>query len=287
MGYELWTSRITGYGRTGTRVSELRGLFEVAITARIIQEPLKACFYNDEALIVGEELRRLGFDITGIKRDENSKIEGYVKGADLTTGRCSQYVNPISPLDLIAESTPLIKVLDVLREKMHVFVLVGDEVAGIITRADLQKPPVRILLFGLISLFEMHLTYQIRKCYPAESWVEILPESRLQMAKDLLEKRKGRNEEIDLLSCLQITDKKTLMLASEEMRDHFGFLVIKTAEQILTRVGKIRDKLAHSQDLVAGTTWEEIIDVSVAVQDMLERSDRLIEETATCGVESK
>jgi len=49
------------------------------------------------------------------------------------------------------------------------------------------------------------------------------------------------------------------------------------------RIGKIRDKLAHSQDLATGTTWEEIIDVSVVVQDMLDRSDRLIEEAAICG----
>jgi hypothetical protein len=194
-----------------------------------------------------------------------------------------EYVNPITPLDLIAESTPLIKVLDVLREKQHAFVLVGDEVAGIITRADLQKPPVRILLFGLISLFEMHLAFQIKQRYPHESWQGELSEKRLQMANDLLEQRKGRNEEIDLLSCLQLADKKTLLLASEEMREHFGLPGKKTAERTLRRVGKIRDKLAHSQDLVTGTTWEEIIDVSVVLQDMLDRSDRLIEEAATCG----
>jgi CBS domain len=197
MGYELWTSRIAGYRRKGTRASDLRKLFDDGITARAIQEPLRACLYSDDALLVGEELRRLDFDIAGIKRDEDSRVEGFVRRADLVTGLCTQYANSISPLDLIAESTPLIKVLDVLRDKKHAFVLAGDEIAGIITRADLQKPPVRILLFGLISLFEMHLTFQINERYPDESWMGVLSERRLQTAKGLWEQRKGRNEEID------------------------------------------------------------------------------------------
>jgi hypothetical protein len=86
-----------------------------------------------------------------------------------------------------------------------------------------------------------------------------------------------------LLSCLQLADKKTLALKSEAILEHFGLLGKQTAEKTLMRIGKIRDKLAHSQDLATGTTWEEIIDVSVVVQDMLDRSDRLIEEAAICG----
>jgi hypothetical protein len=282
MAYQLWVSR-DGYRRKGTRASELRKLFDDGITADSIQEPLRACCYNDDAAKVAEELRRLDFDVAGAKKTEDCKIDGFVLRQDLGTSLCSSYVKPIALMDLIAESTPLVKVLNVLRDKPYIFVLTNDEVSGIVTRADLQKPPVRILLFGLISLFEMHLSYLIRKYYPYDLWRDKLTQGRIDKAEALLEQRKNRNEEIDLFSCLQFADKKSLVIVSENIIDILGLSDNKTAENTLDKIEKIRDKLAHSQDLETGTSWEEIIDVSVVVEDMLNRSDQFLEESARCS----
>lgn len=43
MGYELWTSPITGYRRKGTRFSELRAVIGAGVQARSIFEPLQCC----------------------------------------------------------------------------------------------------------------------------------------------------------------------------------------------------------------------------------------------------
>ncbi|MBE9592914.1 MAG: hypothetical protein IMF19_05485 [Proteobacteria bacterium] len=63
MSYQLWVSPITGIRRKGTRMSDLRKLFETGITASSIQEPLKYCFYGEEASGVLAELERLDFDM--------------------------------------------------------------------------------------------------------------------------------------------------------------------------------------------------------------------------------
>jgi hypothetical protein len=65
----------------------------------------------------------------------------------------------------VSDSTPISKLLTILKVKGFVFVISEDNIRGIVTRADINKPVVRIYLFGNISLFELHLNYWIRMLY--------------------------------------------------------------------------------------------------------------------------
>lgn len=280
MGYQLWVSPLTGYRRKGTRMSDLRSLFETGIMANSIQEPLKYCFYRESALKVKAELKRLDFDIAGIRSSKDKPIQEFVRTINLQNGNCEKVAEPIEPTDIIAESTPLIEVLSGLKDSTYFFVLNGRQISGIITRADLQKPAVRILIFGIVSLLEMHLTFLIHTHFPDEKWQYELSPRRIENAETILQKRKARNEEIDLTDCLQFADKRDLVLASKEMRDHLGLESKKRTKTILRNIEKIRDKLAHSQDIVSGTTWEELIGVVQKVEWMLQRSDDIIEKEA-------
>ena len=57
----------------------------------------------------------------------------------------------------------------VRKNRDHLFVLDGPWLESIVTSAGLQKPPVRMLLFGLVSLFDMFLLTLVRKHCPEES----------------------------------------------------------------------------------------------------------------------
>src|SRR6476469_3993189 len=74
MGCQLWTSPVTGYRRTGTRVREIRAMFETGITVRSIYEPLKACFANADARETAQLLDPRGFDGVGVKDTEKGAI---------------------------------------------------------------------------------------------------------------------------------------------------------------------------------------------------------------------
>ena len=63
---------------------------------------------------------------------------------------------------VISDSTPLANLLTVLQASDFLYVNHGAKIVGIITKADLNKPPVRIYVFGMLSLFEMHLNSWIR-----------------------------------------------------------------------------------------------------------------------------
>lgn len=136
----------------------------------------------------------------------------------------------------------------------------------------MQKAPVRMLLFGLVTLLEMHLLRLIRIYYPNDSWQEFLSDGRLEQAKKLLSERHARNEAIDLADCLQFCDKRDLILRRSDIQKSVG-LESKKSGELLESAEKLRNKLAHAQDIVTGSSWPEIIDLAKEIEVLLERCE--------------
>lgn len=277
---DLWISRRSGHHRKGTSVSELRELFETGITAQAIEEPLQCCAGNDPACEIAERMHELGFDFIGIKTLAEGDVIGYINACDLNQGLCQEYAQKFDLPDLISNSTPLINVLPILRDKQRVFVLSENTITGIITRADLQKPPVRILLFGLVSLLELHLSYLVRKYYPNNSWKHKLNEQRIIYAERIMSERVARNESLDLIDCLQFCDKRDLSASHPRIRQVLRFESRHSGVDLIEKIEKLRDKLAHSQDIVEGTTWEEIIPLAENIERLIQWSEEYIDTTA-------
>ncbi|WP_155759979.1 hypothetical protein [Vibrio natriegens] len=104
---------------------------------------------------------------------------------DLKDGVIEQYRLDINIDLVISDSTPLASLLNVLQSNDFLFVNHGAKVIGIITKADLNKPPVRVYVFGMLSLFEMHLNSWIRHYYPESSWQPEIKEKRLNKALEV------------------------------------------------------------------------------------------------------
>lgn len=144
MGYQLWTSPITGHRRKGTRLSELRSALGVGITARAILEPLQSCVWSAPAQEIALVLRERGFDVAGVRASEKGPVNGFVVADSLRNGTVKDYAEPLRAEHLVSDTTPLGELLSLLRSKERVFVLAGSDVKGIITFADLNKPAVRV-----------------------------------------------------------------------------------------------------------------------------------------------
>jgi len=282
MGYQLWTSPVTGYRRIGTRLSEIRTLFERDVTVRSIYEPLKSCLADANAAEMARLLDERGFDVTGVKEQNKDSITQFVTAASLKGGgSVRNHAADIAIGDLIADATPLAKIFSILRSREYSFVLVGADVAGIITRADLNKPPARIYLFGLVSLLEMHLVFWIRKEFGDENWKKHLSEGRIGKALELHEERRRKHQDLDLCDCLQICDKAKLVMARDGLRQLFGLNSVKQGKKIFERVQNLRDLLAHGHTtLIQGTTWENLIQTIEWTERSLEASDNAIEKFA-------
>jgi CBS domain-containing protein len=281
MGYQLWTSPVTGYRRKGTRLSELRSALATSVTARTILEPIQSCPKQAPVTEVRDLLRERGFDIAGVMEKEKGPVIGFVVTEELTGETIQGHMKPLQAEHLISDATPTSDLLRALRVRQRTFVLVGSEVKGIVTVADLNKPPIRVYLFGLVSLLEMHLRFWIRGSYAADSWKEKLSAPRLEAAEKLHAERERRNEQIDLLDCLQFCDNRDLLLSNEKLRKKLEIESKSKGEELLNDIERLRNRLAHSQlDLVEGTSWQELIDVIEKMEALIHRSDDAVEREA-------
>ena len=129
-----------------------------------------------------------------------------------------------------------------------------------------------MLLFGLISLFEMRLLHLVQRNLSESQIAETLNASRLQKARRLHNERKTRGEELHLVDCLQIADKRDLLLAAPHCSTSLGFDSNKKATRFFAKVEALRDRLVHANDLVAGSSWEEVLQVTLELAAFLERT---------------
>lgn len=284
MGYQLWMSPITGYRRNGTRFSALKKIFIDSVTVRDIYEPLLCCHTYDPSEHVKETLTHRQFDVSGVI-DQAEKLVGYVKTAELEYGVIEHYLHDIKIAQVISDSTPLASLLKILQSNDFLFINYGEKVIGIITKADLNKPPVRVYVFGMLSLLEMHLNSWVRHYYPENSWQTEIKDERLNKAHEIYALRRNSNQDLTLLDCLQLADKRDLLAKSQEFRERFKFTK-KAFENFIKDAEKIRNEVAHSQDsIIACLPWDKFVGVLEYIDIFLLSSDQAIEEAAKKGTQ--
>lgn len=248
---------------------DLRGLFRRISVEHVLKE-LKCCRAGDDAADIRDLMGKdnLDFDVMGL--EDKGQVYGYVEQGSLGSGSCKNYQKTFHPSELISKSTSLTGLFPLFHNAPRMFVLDGNRVIGIVTRGDLQKAPVRMLIFGFITLIEMNLLLLIRARYPNDSWITLLNDNRVNKAMELHAKRKARNEALDLAGCLQLCDKSNLILSIPVIRHRIEFEFGKSGDHLLGSLEKLRDKLAHAQDMVLGTTWAEIADLAMDIIRLLQ-----------------
>lgn len=251
---------------------DLRDMFENSISVNTISEKLICCSPVDNALEVRERMAVEDFDVLGV--NENNQVSGYLEKEKLEAGHCKDYQKIFHPSQLIANSTPLIDILPIMKENNWIFVLEKNHVTSIVTRADLQKAPVRMLLFGQITLLEMNMQRIIESFYEHDAWQQYIWSERLEIARALFAKRKRRNEAISLLDCIQFCDKICLIVRSGELCKKLSILD-KAEKQRLGAIEDLRNKIAHAQDLVSGSSWEEVIDLTEFIGLLVQRCESI------------
>ena len=196
------------------RYETLLNLYNTGIVANFIAEELVSCRSNQKIEKCNNKMVKRKFDILGVRQE--GIIIGYITKSNNTKGLAADFVNIIENSEVLASNCSILDVLKKLKQLNRIFIQNNNEINGIITRADLQKPSVRIVLFGLITVFEFYMTQLIRNFYPDDSWRKKLKKRRLKKAKRTCKLRKRRNEEIDLIECLELSDKSVLLIKNNK-----------------------------------------------------------------------
>jgi hypothetical protein len=220
-----------------------------------------------EALLSFDAERR-GFVVVGIR--EGGLVTGYARAEDLPKARvCGDALRAFEEDAVVAGGTPLDEGLRRLAGRDRIFVTAFGQVGGIVTWTDVQKPPVRMWLFGLVTLLEDAFTGLIEVWHPDDSWKSLISAGRRAKAEELLRERRrlGADVELRLVDCLQLGDKGLILLRREETRRLLDVPSKEAGERALKRLGQLRNGLAHAQDIVTGD-WDMILRLAGRLDDI-------------------
>ena len=196
-------------------------------------------------------------------------------------GRVTHYV-PISPdgtpgekctfkpEEILHEESSLADAIRILDEHSICFVSVLGDVGAVITREDVEKPPVRMWLFGMLSIFEPYCSRRILDLFPDASWQEHVPTGRLEKAESLRQERLRRGYDTALVDCLQLSDKIALLLRIPEMREDFNLKSRREGSKLSKAIESLRNNLAHNQSIVQ-SDWKMIASSAERLHRILTR----------------
>lgn len=200
-----------------------------------------------------------GYAVAGIRVD--GMVRGYVERhtpSTLSAGPCGESMQPFDPAFVLPENAPLVDAVRILAQSQMVFVTFLGQVSGVVTRADLQDPPMRMWLFGMITIIEMAFLRLIERKYYDDGWRRYLSEARVDKAQELLAERQRLNQSPRLLDCLQFSDKAQICVRDEELRRLAGFASRRRADEVIKHLERLRNNLVHAQDIVAWD-WATIV----------------------------
>ncbi len=75
------------------------------------------------------------------------------------------------------------------------------------------------------------------------------------------------------MDCLQFCDKRDIILKTPDLLDKIGFDEKKHGKVSFETSEKLRNKLAHAQDIIMGSTWEKVIVLVAEIEDILKKCE--------------
>jgi len=250
-------------------LKDLREIFERSITVREIAEPLASFDVSSSIDVVKKFMDDKDFDVTGVRQD--GIIAGYANIADLLGEKLNKYSN-FKEDETFPETTSLIKVLEAFQKLERIFVISLGQVGGIVTRGDFQKIPVRMWLFGLISLIEMQMLRIIRHCHPDDGWINNISDGKKKKSiENKFIQYKKANAAIDRAECLNLLEKWTII---DSDVDILNKLDIKKGQcdHFFEKLKNLRNILAHQGNIIT-KDWPVILDLAKHAEDFLRKCE--------------
>jgi hypothetical protein len=254
-------------GRAPELPAGVRRLFAEGFPIADVAEPLPSFDAETPGPAAAAVMDHDRLVVAGVR--QAGRVAGFIERDGLGDGPCGAARKEFPPEALLSDSASLSAAVRVLAGEPQVFVSAFGQVAGVVTRDDLQKPPARMWLFGMVTLIELRYTGLIAEHCPGECWREYLSEGRLKKAEELMAERRRRHRPVGLLDCLQLSDKGQIVAKNEAIRGRTIFASRREAEAGIRLLEGLRNNLAHAQDIVS-SDWEAIVQLSGHLERALE-----------------
>jgi hypothetical protein len=231
-------------------------MFTDTFKASHLADPLRSFDSSRDPVEIDRLLRQFDLPVAGIRID--GQVMGYVRRDKLEKDAETGSLRAFGPDQVLHGDDSLSDVILVLNRYDHCFVALLGDVVGFISRAHMQRPIVRMWLFGIVTLTELELTERIRAAWPDGGWKSVVSDGRLKKAEALMASRQKKGIETDLVDCLQLSDKAQILIEDEDTLAKFGFKTKRSAKRVIKELESLRNHLAHAQDIVTHD-WAQIV----------------------------
>ena len=244
----------------------LLNMFHEGFNVVDLAQPLRSLDIGTDIEDAGKLMKKEGVPVLGIRR--SGRIAGYVLPEDLNGDGVLTEFREFNPDQLLDDTSNLEELFAPLSEHNFVFIEVVGETVCIVTRDDLEKPPMRMWLFGIITLVEMNVTWAVEQIYPNGGWKNLISPARLEKARELQFERKRRNQDSTLLSCLQFSDKLNVLTKEQRNRDIMNLRSRADSRKLIKHLESLRNNLAHSQPVIEDN-WKVILELSKKIENVV------------------
>ncbi len=245
-------------------------LFLSGFTARDLAEPLPSFDDTTTAGTVRDAIHAQRLEVVGIRK--SGIVGGWMSREDATNATEPLVGRQFDKSWVISDAASLNVVVQGLNSAPCLFVRSIGHVNGLIRRVDLQKPAMRMWLFGLVTISELRVTRLIDECCPQDAWQTYLSKGRLQKANELQQERQCRGQRPSLLDCLQFADKGQIVARDQRLRRYTRFASKREVEDFVKALQDLRNNLAHSQELSGN--WDIIHDLATNLHRIVLGPDR-------------
>jgi len=249
----------------GFHEQHFKRMFMEIFAAKDIAEGLLSFDAGSDCAGVKAVLERCRKTVASVRI--NGAVQGYLRLSDLETGQCADCFRHFTVDQVLSGSAALSDVIHVLTRHDYCFVTLLGNVSGVISRDDINKPMVRMWLFGIVTMIEMGLVQMIKEQYPEQSWQSAVSEGRLEKARQIQAERQRRNQYCELIDCLQLPDKGQILVESESAMKRLGFETKGAAKRAVKELESLRNHLAHAQDIVSHD-WAQIARLSLRMEEV-------------------
>jgi len=226
----------------------LRRTFHDAFMVEHLAEPLVSYDFDQPAATVAMLMEARDFDVAGVRF--GGMVGGWVARAELDDGRVDDTVHDLRADEIVSARLPLGELVPRLVDREFVLVSALGAVGGIVTRSDLQKAPLRMWLFGILTLLESQFAREIRARFPGDDWRAMLSETRIARAEELQAERRRRNEHLELVDCLSFGDKGWILSKVPEVLERLKIPSRSEARKRIKDLEQLRNRLAHGHEVV-------------------------------------
>jgi len=200
--------------------------FEESLSVSLIATP-RSDFHTcrpDEELIAVVERNQNGFTYFPVVTDPDGsgeRIIGLFEVAPFMRGHVPrelvrECMHPLSEDNLIGADASLLAFVRTADRYQCRLLISGPTIDGLVTLSDLQRLPVRAVLFAIVTDLEITMTSAIRREFTENTgWAERLSQGRRLMIEKEILSAKARNAFVDSIKSEFARDLKSI----QELRD--------------------------------------------------------------------